>query len=77
MVSHQVQDQLTLLAALKYIKACLKSNNHFMHRYVVKNDLILPVLELLKMEGARDNMLTSACMDVFDMIRAVSGLRCS
>jgi hypothetical protein len=42
-----------------------------MHRYVVKNDLIAPILDVLKAEGARDNMLTSACMDVFDMIRSV------
>ncbi|EIW73149.1 hypothetical protein TREMEDRAFT_24823, partial [Tremella mesenterica DSM 1558] len=56
-------------ATLRFIKACLKTPNHFIHRYFVKNDLLGPVLDILEKESGRDNMLSSACMDVLDLIR--------
>ncbi|KAK4688245.1 protein phosphatase 4 regulatory subunit 3, partial [Tremellales sp. Uapishka_1] len=56
-------------AAVRYVKACLKTGNHFIHRYFVKNDLLLPLFEVLENESTRDNMLSSSCMDVLDLIR--------
>nr|XP_018266504.1 uncharacterized protein I303_00479 [Kwoniella dejecticola CBS 10117]OBR88662.1 hypothetical protein I303_00479 [Kwoniella dejecticola CBS 10117] len=64
-----VKDKPLRHAALRYIRACLKTPNHFMHRYYVKNDLFLPLLELLEEESVRDNMMSSACMDVLELIR--------
>jgi len=56
------------------VAACLKTHNHYLHRYMVKNELLLPLLDLLEDESARDNMLSSACMNVLDLIRKVSGV---
>nr|XP_019048585.1 hypothetical protein I302_02357 [Kwoniella bestiolae CBS 10118]OCF27515.1 hypothetical protein I302_02357 [Kwoniella bestiolae CBS 10118] len=64
-----VKDKPLRHACLRYIRACLKTSNHFMHRYYVKNDLFLPLLELLEEESVRDNMMSSACMDVLELIR--------
>ncbi|WRT63528.1 uncharacterized protein IL334_000433 [Kwoniella shivajii] len=64
-----VKDKPLRHAALRYIRACLKTPNHFIHRYYVKNDLFLPLLELLEEETTRDNMMSSACMDVLELIR--------
>jgi protein phosphatase-4 regulatory subunit 3 len=50
----------------------LRINNHFIHRYYTKNDLLAPLIVLLEEEGGRDNMLSSSCMDVLDWIRKVS-----
>ncbi|WWC85689.1 uncharacterized protein L201_000555 [Kwoniella dendrophila CBS 6074] len=64
-----VKDKPLRHAALRYVRACLKTANHFMHRYYVKNDLFLPLLELLEEESVRDNMMISACMEVLEFIR--------
>ncbi|KAK6905071.1 hypothetical protein I203_105890 [Kwoniella mangroviensis CBS 8507] len=64
-----VKDKPLRHACLRYIRACLKTPNHFMHRNYVKNDLFLPLLELLEEESIRDNMMSSACMDVLELIR--------
>nr|XP_019014382.1 uncharacterized protein I206_00464 [Kwoniella pini CBS 10737]OCF53163.1 hypothetical protein I206_00464 [Kwoniella pini CBS 10737] len=64
-----IKDKPLRHAALRYIRACLKTSNHFMHRYYVKNDLFLPLIELLEEESVRDNMMSSACMDVLELIR--------
>lgn len=60
------------LAALRFVRACFRANNSFLHRNFVKGDLLVPLLALLEEEGSRDNMLSSACMEVLDLIRKVS-----
>lgn len=62
----------TISAAIRFFKACIKANNHFLHRHLMKNDLLLTLIELLEVEGPRDNMLCSSCLDVFELIRKVS-----
>ncbi|KAK8844620.1 hypothetical protein IAR55_006467 [Kwoniella newhampshirensis] len=64
-----VKDKPLRHAALRFVRACLKTPNHFIHRHYVKNNLLLPVLELLEDESTRDNMMSSACMEVLDLIR--------
>ena len=50
----------------------MKLQNHFINRFFIKNELLLPVIDVLESESTRDNMLTSACMEVLDLIRKVS-----
>ncbi|WWD22828.1 hypothetical protein CI109_107322 [Kwoniella shandongensis] len=64
-----VKDKPLRHASLRFVRACLKTPNHFIHRHYVKNNLLLPVLELLEDESTRDNMMSSACMEVLDLIR--------
>ncbi len=59
-------------AALKYFKACIKTHNHFIHRHLAKNDLMLPLLGILEQEAPRDNMLTATCLEITEMLRHVS-----
>ncbi|KAJ9098807.1 hypothetical protein QFC19_006284 [Naganishia cerealis] len=56
-------------ASLRYFKACLKAGTHFIHRHLIKYELMLPMLELLESESPRDNMLSSACLDILEVIR--------
>jgi protein phosphatase-4 regulatory subunit 3 len=60
-----------LAASLRYFRACLKASSHFIHRHLIKYELLLPMLELLESESPRDNMLSSACLDIFEIIRKV------
>lgn len=56
-------------ASVRFFRSCLKSNNHFLHRHIAKYDLLQPLLDLITQEAPRDNMLSSACLDVFELIR--------
>ena len=58
-------------AALRYMRTCFKVQNHFIHRYFVKNDLLLPLLDLIDSQPGRDNMLSSSYMEVLELIRKV------
>ncbi|RZL15426.1 MAG: hypothetical protein EOO89_13060 [Pedobacter sp.] len=69
---YQTGSVTDILAVLRFARTCLRTPNHFIHRYFVKQDLIPPLLDLLEEESSRDNMLSSSCMDVLDLIRKVS-----
>ena len=57
--------------ALRYLKTCLKSGNHFLQRSFAKGELFAPLIALLEEESRKDNMLTSACMIILDEVRKV------
>ena len=69
---YQTGSVTDIVAVLRFARTCLRTPNHFIHRYFVKQDLIPPLLDLLEEESSRDNMLSSSCMDVLDLIRKVS-----
>ncbi|KAL7410975.1 component of IIS longevity pathway SMK-1-domain-containing protein [Mrakia frigida] len=56
-------------AAIRFFRACLKVNTHFMFRYLNKGDVFAPVLDLVASESPRDNMLSSACLELFEYMR--------
>ena len=58
-------------AAIRFFRACLKINTHYMFRYLNKGDVFAPVLELLANASPRDNMLSSACLELFEFMRKV------
>ncbi|WVO25196.1 uncharacterized protein IAS62_006586 [Cryptococcus decagattii] len=64
-----IRDKPLRHAALRFLKACLRTANHFIHRHFVKNDLLGPLIMLLEEESLRDNMMSSACMEVVEQIR--------
>lgn len=64
---------LTVPAALRFIKACLRTGNHFIHRSFMKNGVTKAVLDLVERETTRDTMLSSACLDTLELIRKVRG----
>lgn len=59
-------------SALRFIKASLKTNNHFVHRNFTKNGVTKAILDLVDRETERDTMLSSACLDTFELIRKES-----
>ncbi|KIR57878.1 nuclear protein [Cryptococcus bacillisporus CA1873] len=67
-----IRDKPLRHAALRFLKACLRTANHFIHRHFVKNDLLGPLMMLLEEESLRDNMMSSACMEVVEQIRKVN-----
>lgn len=58
--------------SLRFIKSCLMTNNHFIHRNFAKNGVTKAILDLVDRETNRDTMLSSACLDTLELIRKVS-----
>ncbi|KAJ1308579.1 hypothetical protein OPQ81_004278 [Rhizoctonia solani] len=57
------------LAALRVFRACFRTPNQFVTRHLIKQDVILPIIELTARESRRDNMLSSTCQEFFEYIR--------
>ncbi|KWU41917.1 DUF625-domain-containing protein, partial [Rhodotorula sp. JG-1b] len=62
------------LAALRFLRACVARADEFYNRFLVKHDLIRPVLETAAEERDKDNLLGSACLEFFEHVRTVSCL---
>ena len=60
------------LAALRFLRACVARADEFYNRFLVKHDLIRPVLETAAEERDKDNLLGSACLEFFEHVRTVS-----
>lgn len=56
------------LAAVRFFRACIGSNNQFTNRHFIKQEIFAAVLTLTEQESKRDNLVLSACLDLFDHI---------
>ncbi|KAG8956851.1 Platinum sensitivity protein [Tulasnella sp. 424] len=57
------------LAALRFFRVCLKMNNNFFIRHLIKNEVFLPILDLSQKESKRDNLINCACQEFFEHAR--------
>ncbi|PRQ77168.1 Component of IIS longevity pathway SMK-1-domain containing protein [Rhodotorula toruloides] len=57
------------LAALRFLRACVARNDDFYNRFLIKHDLIRPVLDTAEEERDKDNLLGSACLEFFEYLR--------
>ncbi|KAF8759834.1 hypothetical protein RHS01_01941 [Rhizoctonia solani] len=46
-----------------------RTPNQFVTRHLIKQDVVLPIIELTARESRRDNMLSSTCQEFFEYIR--------
>lgn len=56
------------LAAVRFFRACIASNNQFTNRHFIKLDIFGALLSLIERESTRDNLVLSACLDLFEHI---------
>ncbi|EPQ30255.1 uncharacterized protein PFL1_02371 [Pseudozyma flocculosa PF-1] len=57
------------LSALRFFKHCLASNNQFTNRHFIKIELFSTILGLVESEADRNNLVCSACLDFFELMR--------
>ncbi|GAA5827154.1 hypothetical protein JCM11251_001145 [Rhodosporidiobolus azoricus] len=60
------------LAALRVDRAIIARTDEFYNRFLIKHDLIRPVLETADEERSRDNLLGSACLEFFEYLRTTN-----
>ena len=56
-------------AALRFLKTCILMKDEFYNRYLVKNNLLRPVLVAYLRNHHRENLLHSALLDFLDLLR--------
>ncbi|WFD22844.1 Platinum sensitivity protein [Malassezia equina] len=63
------QNKHMRLAALRVLRACVSSHNQFTYRHLMQLDVMGHVLALLQKEAPRDNLVSSACLGLFEQLR--------
>ncbi|KAF2002397.1 DUF625-domain-containing protein [Amniculicola lignicola CBS 123094] len=57
------------LTALKYFRTCIGLHDEFHNRQITGNRLFEPILQILFDTMPRDNLLNSACLELFEFIK--------
>ena len=63
-----------LTAALRLLRRLIGLKDEFYNRYIVKNDLLRPVIDAFVTNGHRYNLFNSAVIELFEFVRSVSML---
>ena len=57
------------LAALKFFRTCIGLQDEFYHRQIIQNHLFEPILNIVYDTMPRDNLLNSACLELFEFVK--------
>jgi protein phosphatase-4 regulatory subunit 3 len=57
------------LTALKYFRTCIGLHDDFHNRQIIQNQLFEPIFKILFETMPRDNLLNSACLELFEFIK--------
>ncbi|KAF9915417.1 Platinum sensitivity protein [Lobosporangium transversale] len=63
------RDQHLRLSALRFFRTCIGMNDDFYHRYLIKQNIIQYIVDMLLSTNNKNNLLNSACIEFFDYIR--------
>lgn len=63
------RDKFLQLASIRFFRACVGIKDEFYNRYIVKSNLMAPLLSLLCENAGRDNLITSAILELLDFLR--------
>lgn len=63
------EEKAVAAAGLRFLKTCVNMKDEFYNRYLVKNSLLEPVLSAYLKYNSKENMLHSAFLDFFDIVR--------
>ena len=62
-------DKFLKLAALRFVRACVGVKDDFLNRHFVKKDHFTPVFALFVANHPKDNLISSAIIDLVEYIR--------
>lgn len=60
------------VGSLRFVRRVVAVKDEFYYRYIVKNNLFKPVVDILLDNKGRYNLLDSAILELFEFIRVVS-----
>lgn len=62
------REKYVVVAAVRFLRTCIGRKDEFYYRYIVKNDILEPVIKAFLANGSRYNLLNSAVLELFDFI---------
>jgi len=65
----QRPERFLVVSAVRFLRTCIGLKDEFYHRYLTKNNLFAPVIEVFLSNGDRYNLLNSAVIEMVDFIR--------
>lgn len=57
------------IAALKFFRTCIGLQDEFYNRQIMQNHIFEPILNIVYETMPRDNLLNSACLELFEFIK--------
>ena len=63
------REKYLVVAAVRFLRACVGLKDEFYNRYIIKNKLFTPVMKAFAANGSRYNLLNSAVLELVDFIR--------
>ncbi|ORX82606.1 DUF625-domain-containing protein [Anaeromyces robustus] len=57
------------LSALRYFRACISMKDEFYNKHLIKNSVFKPIIQMLVETEKRNNLLNSACLELFVFVR--------
>ncbi|KAF9934165.1 Platinum sensitivity protein [Linnemannia zychae] len=64
------RDMHIRLCSLRFFRTCVGLNDDFYHRYLIKQNVLQHIMEMLLETGNKNNLVNSACIEFFDFIRS-------
>lgn len=64
---------LSVTAALRFCRRIVGLKDEFYNRYIVRDNLLAPIVKAFMANGRRYNLLNSAIIELFEYLRMVSG----
>ncbi|KAJ1922022.1 Platinum sensitivity protein [Mycoemilia scoparia] len=58
------------LVALRFVRVCVGRNDEFYNKYLIRNSIMASVIRLFRTVISRNNLINSACLELFDFILA-------
>ncbi|CAK0784720.1 hypothetical protein CVIRNUC_007924 [Coccomyxa viridis] len=63
------REKWLVVAAVRFLRTCLGLKDDFYNRYLVRNNLLEPVIQVLVKNGPRYNLLNSAVLEMVEFVR--------
>lgn len=63
---------LSMTAALRFCRRIVGLKDEFYNRYIVRDNLLAPIVKAFMANGRRYNLLNSAIIELFEYLRMVS-----
>jgi protein phosphatase 4 regulatory subunit 3 len=57
------------LTAIKYFRICIALQDEFHNRHIIQNNLLDPLVDIVFETMPRDNLLNSACLELFEYVK--------
>ncbi|ESQ49366.1 hypothetical protein EUTSA_v10020042mg [Eutrema salsugineum] len=63
------KEKYLVVAAIRFVRTLLSVHDEYVQNYVVKNDMLKPIIDVFIANGNRYNLLNSAVLDLLEHIR--------